>query len=312
MDSLFHVATMMSTDGAVGAGVCTPVGCVTQALLAQGLLVLGLGALSFFALAALSFIPEARAVVREERTRADAERTAFERFARRVAQMDAGPARSPAASTGLSGPGPEMGTIVLSGGEDDRLTGVRRAYRETVMAVDHYEEEYDEPLSTNLAAEFGDGVATAVMGADTFTPALKDTLVDSAESARDRRQGLVRALDCEAETLREAASTLRCAETTAEEANTGPTISLSFEDLMERWSRLYETEQTCEQLLAEQQQDLHSNYGVAPRLDGPASLHEYLYDDQSYTHPVLAEGAQVLDQVRTAQTRTSTALARRV
>jgi hypothetical protein len=321
MDWLFHAATMMSTDGAVGTGVCTPFGCVSGALLAKGLLVLGLGALSFFALAALSFIPEARAVVREERSRADAERTAFERFARRVAQLEAGAVQSPSASMGPSGPGPGgsgpgpglgLGTLSVSGGDDDRLERVQRAYRETVMAVDHYEEEYGEPPAMNLAAEFGEGVAAAVTGADVFTPTLQETLVESAEAARERRQGLVRALDCEEESLREAASTLRCAESTADEATSGPTIDLSFEELMDRWGRLYDAQQRCEELLDAHQDELHERYGVAPRLDGPVSLHEYLYSDQPYTHPILAEGTRVLDRLGVAQSRTSTALSRRV
>jgi hypothetical protein len=274
-----------------------------------------------FALAALSFLPDARGTVREERSRADAERVAFERFARRVDEMEVGPGRAPTPRTGGAdgvGPpdGPVLGgpgsTLAVQGSEDDRLAAVRRAYRDTTMSVEHYDEEYDEGLVASLAAELGEGLATAVVGADRFTPALQETLVDSAENAADRRKGLVRALETEETALRDAGSVLAQAESAAEDATTGPTIDLSFEQLMDRWGRLYDAERRCTDLAEDHQGHIHGRYGVAPRLDGPASLHEYVYQDRPYTHPVLAEVARVVDRLRTAQRRTSTALSRRV
>jgi len=300
------VATLVSTDAAVNHGWCTPVGCVSEALLAKAFLLSGLLALVCFALAALSFVPEARAVVREEHSRATAERDAFQRFRRRVASLDVTPTRMPDGGQTLG-----VGTLSVSEPPDERLARVRDAYRETVMAVDHYGAEYDEPLATNLGAEFGEGVAEALVNGQTLTPALRTTLVEGASDASDRRAKLCRALDTEADTLRESAATLREVERTVEAAD-GPTLSESYDSLTRRWDRLQEAEATVEGVLAEQQSDLHEEYGVAPRLGGPVSLHEYLYADESYTHPVLAEGADLLETLRERQDQTALALARRV
>jgi hypothetical protein len=300
------VATLVSTDAAVNHGWCTPVGCVSEAVLAQAFLLSGLLALVCFALAALSFVPEARAVVREEHSRAKAERDAFERFRRRVASLDVTPTRMSDGGQTLG-----VGTLSVSEPPDERLSRVRDAYRETVMAVDHYGAEYDEPLATNLGAEFGEGVAEALVNGQTLTPALRSTLVEGASDASDRRAKLCRALDSEADTLRESAASLREVERTVEAAD-GPTLSESYDSLTRRWNRLQEAEGTVEGVLAEQQSGLHEEYGVAPRLGGPVSLHEYLYADEAYTHPVLAEGANLLEALQERQDQTALALSRRV
>ena len=323
MDLVFHAATMVSTKGAVGAdALCSPVGCVSADLLAQALLYTGLGALTVFALAALAFLPDARAVLRNEHERAGDERDAFARFARRVSNLDATAAQGYAAQGGNAnqgsglGPGPGVGALALSGGggtpPDDRLAQARQAYRETVMSVGHYEEEYGESLSENVSAEFGESVAIALEEAETFTPGLRQTLVDGAETARDRRNSLVRAIEQEEATLREAARTLSDVESDVESIEGGSTLSLSFEQLMDRWGHLYDLEQECETMLEERQETIRSGYGVPLRLDGPISLQEYLYDSLPVTHPVLAEATRMLESVRAVQDSTSVALSRRV
>jgi len=306
MVSWFAVATLVSTDPAVNHGWCTPVGCVSEAVLAQAFLFLGVLALVCFALAALSFVPEARAVVREEHSRAAAERDAFERFRKRVESLDDTPTRLPDGGQTLG-----VGTLSMPTPPDDNLEEVRDAYRKSVMGVDHYESEYDEPLVKNVGEEFGEGVANALVGGQTLTPALRSTLLESAAEARERRARFCRALDTEAESLREASSTLRDVERLLEESE-GSTLSESYESLTTRWDRLEAAEQTVEDVLSDQQAGLQEQYGVAPRLGGPVSLHEYLYDAEPYTHPVLAEATALLGGVHEAQDRTATAISRRV
>jgi hypothetical protein len=318
MEWVFHAATMVSTKGTVGAdAICSPVGCVSAELLARALLYAGLGALTIFALATLAFIPDARAALRRERERASDERDAFARFARRVANLDSTAAGgTPGTGSANRGPGPGVGTLALAGGagspQDDRVARARRAYRDTVMAVPHYEEEYAESLSENVSAEFGESVAIALEGAEAFTPGLRRTLIEGAETARERRNSLVRAIEQEEASLRTAASTLSDVECGVESASEGPTLPLSFEQLMDRWGRLYDMEQECETLLEERQESIQGGYGVPLRLDGPISLQEYLYDSLPVTHPVLAEATRLLESVRAAQDSTSVALSRRV
>ncbi|MEF8840779.1 MAG: hypothetical protein V5A62_04030 [Haloarculaceae archaeon] len=319
MEVVFHAATMVSTNGAVGAdALCSPLGCVSAELLAQALLYAGLGALTVFALATLAFIPDARAVLRREHERAGDERDAFARFGRRVADLDATPAGgNPSGEAGTNGaPGFGVGALALSGTAgsppDDRVAQARRAYRDTVMSVPHYEEEYGESLTENVSAEFGESVAIALDGADAFTPGLRHTLVDGAETARDRRNSLVRAIEQEETALRTAASTLSDVESEVESVDGGSTLSFSFEQLMDRWGRLYDLERECETVLEERQETLQSGYGVPLRLDGPITLQEYLYDSLPVTYPILSEATRLIESVREVQDATSVALSRRV
>ncbi|WP_456264523.1 DUF7260 family protein, partial [Aeromonas schubertii] len=54
----------------------------------------------------------------------------------------------------------------------DGLNDVQQAYRETVMSIAHYDEEYDEPLAQNLAFEVGEELAAAIMTHSQLTPYL--------------------------------------------------------------------------------------------------------------------------------------------
>ena len=82
----------------------------------------------------LSYVPSARSLLREEREKTRRERTAFEAFADRVGRLSA------SAPTAVAS-GPQQ-LVRASGGADAQLSAVRDAYRDTVMAVDHYEREY--------------------------------------------------------------------------------------------------------------------------------------------------------------------------
>jgi hypothetical protein len=306
MSKWLAVATLVSTDPAISQGWCTPFGCVSQAVLSQLLLLIGVTALACFALAALSVIPEARVVVNKEHSRTAGERDAFDRFQQRIQALET---THPRLSDG--GQPLAAGTLSTPPPSDGQLATVKKAYRETVMDMEHYSEEYDESLERNLSAEFGEGIARAVECGSVLTPALRNTLHESAVDAKQRRSRLCHALDTEDESLQTAATTLRDIEQLTTEAE-GSTLGDSFETLDARWDRLSRAQHRTEQLLTDQQVELHDRHSVAPRLGGPISLHEYLYSNEPYTHPVLAEATALLDSVHTAQRRTAIALSRRV
>jgi hypothetical protein len=275
-------------------------------MLSQFLLLVGVTALVCFMFAALSVIPQARMVVSEEHSRAGGERDAFERFQQRIQALST---TQPRLSDG--GQPLAAGTLSTPPPSGVQLDTVKKVYRETVMDVEHYAEEYDESLHRNLNAEFGEGVAGAVKCGRVLTPALRNTLLESAVDARQRRSRLCDALDSEEESLQTAATALRDTEQLVNETE-GSTLSESYETLDARWDRLSQAQRTTEQLLVDQQADLQDRHSVAPRLGGPISLHEYLYSDESYTHPVLAETTALLNAIHASQRRTARALARRV
>lgn len=114
-------------------------------------------------------IPRAHDILDAELTRTTTERDALRQFRARCTQInpttpDSTPASqsqaTPSGLTGViqsvtpfSGSGSGSHARPSSGGT---LQQVCEAYRETVIVVPHYGEEYDEPLDENLATEVGD------------------------------------------------------------------------------------------------------------------------------------------------------------
>lgn len=209
--------------------------------------------------------------VADERSEVDAERDAFAAFAARV---DACPAR---AEPSVTAPDPAASVRTAGLGTDANCTAkLRRAYRETVMAVDHYDAVYGEPLAVNVAAEFGAGVATALCQDVQFTPALKRALSDAATSARADRERFGEVLQRERRSLADAESVLDDI-VTAIRRHPG--------DHPDDAPSLAELERRCERVATERQRVVKRQRRFSH--DGDA-LYEYLYGDQSWTYPVLS------------------------
>lgn len=216
--------------------------------------------------------------VADERSEVDAEREAFAAFAARV---EACPTRSEPRVTGAPDSAASVRTAGFgaAGDADARPTArLRQAYRETVMAVDHYDAVYDEPLAVNVAAEFGADVATALRSDLPFTPAFERTLHDATTAARTEREQFGEMLQRERRSLADAHDALdgvvtvmrRC----SDDHPDGPARP-SLADL----------ERRCERVADERQRAVQRQLHFSR--DGDA-LYDYLYDDRSWTYPVLS------------------------
>lgn len=264
----------------------------------------GATALALLAFVALVYLRGAEEVLAEERSRTVAERDAFVRFARRVAQLDETTATTSQSRSGPGpGPGPEGGILSQSSTTDDRLERVRDAYRETVMGVSHYEEEYGDTLPESMAAEFCDEVATAVRDGTRFTPQLKGTLLQGSEQSHTERKAFLRALDCERDALDSAKAELADVRDALERLDARPLPEKSLTDLGVDWDRLTDLEGRCQRVVEERQERIHTGYPNLPSQARGVGFHEYLYGSFVATHPVLAEGAEVLADIRTARRR---------
>ena len=125
-----------------------------------------------FGMVGLTNISHALALIVEEQDRVASERDAFLSFGQRLSNIE--PRSSPSASQLSSSLDLRLDTNNRSSG--DQLQEVQQAYRETVMTVPHYEEEYGKSLATDLGEEFTDEIAIAVTTSDQFTSQLKAAL----------------------------------------------------------------------------------------------------------------------------------------
>ncbi len=139
----------------------------------------------------------AREDLAEEEIRIGAEIEAFEEFFDRVNEL---PRRAYRADGGRRTAMLRSQTPVSTPGEVARI-----AYRETVLAVDHWEEAYGEETALeSIANEFGADVATGLTGgAATWSPLLRRQLRSNSEDAIESRRELRRMVRNEREQIGE-------------------------------------------------------------------------------------------------------------
>lgn len=227
-------------------------------------------------------IADARTAVRRERRRVEDERAAFDAFVDRLDDL--------AVRTHVR---QQLPGRTLTDVPDAGTEAVRRAYRETVMGVPHYEREYDESLHESIEAELGAEVAGALSG--TLGPAGKRALVRSATEARDARSRFLDTLDREARVLDETGTTLRAIEHALPDAPDG-----SFDDLVALRADLAELREECDAVAERRQRAIHAS---VPGSD--ADLAVYLYD----AYPVLATVADLATRIECALRATDRAIA---
>ncbi|EMA19677.1 DUF7260 family protein [Haloarcula argentinensis] len=240
-------------------------------------------------------IEQALAVVQREVDCIAAELSAFRRFRSRIVSIEPTVQSAGIADTAAGGvsalsarrPKPEAS-----------LRAVREAYRETVMAVPHFEAEYDDSLEANMSMEFGPELGTQIATGTRLTPQLYEALLTASEGARDERETLLPALEDERESLQSVRATLDDCERrgAALGANARRTTDSARLDSID--GQLAEIEADCEAVAATRQQQLHSRSAAAlSGVDG-TSLARYLYGDCPVTCPALADTVDCLDTIR--------------
>lgn len=249
----------------------------------------------------LTRIPDAITIVRQERQRTTTEREAFDAFARRTMALELTESHRLRGTNGRPGmtvsPEPAVVDDRPANVPSARMEEVRDIYRETVMAVPHYEEEYDESLEEHIAQEFGAEIGIAVSQSERVTPRLRDALVNASLQSRDERTDLQRRLDEERRSLQNASTSLEDiyeAVRTVEES-----LSCRADrELADAWHRLEELERECRTLLRQRQCRIEPEGS-----DRAASLQAYLYAPHGWTYPVLGDGLDSVDRVQAAKRR---------
>lgn len=272
--------------------------CVRTDPIVPFVLLLVTGLLTLIIAVALVHIEEAWGLLETEREQTQAERAAFEEFARRVNSL---PVSSPRATVGQV---PALEVDQAASGVEP----VAEAYRETVMAVSHYEDEYDEPFEANLVAELGPDVATAVAEGSILTPELQTALASSAREAATKRERLLRHLDREATALEDADERLSTAAEKLDRIDATPPRERSYAGLIDAREALGDVECWCRDVLTERQGFVQAREAASN--DVP-SLRAYLYGPLDVDYPVLACGAAMMERIQSSRAGIESALARR-
>ncbi len=251
--------------------------------------------------------------VRRERRRCAAERDAFGEFRSALAEVEtAGRTASAAVGGGSAGPA-AVHAVGASGARSDG--GVRRAceaYRRTVMAVPHYDDEYGEPLAESIAEEFGGDVAAALAGASVLTDDLRDALDDAAAAARTEREEFVGLLEREESSVRaverELAGVADRLDAVAVDGSAPPDVG--FDELRERYDELRDLRRRLDELAADRQTTLAAHRRTLS--DRVPSVTEFLYPDADEEFPVLAGVARTGERLDAVERRVTDCISRQV
>lgn len=228
----------------------------------------------------------------------ETERDAFQALLRRVSRIQADAPGSVDASAG----GPIAVSTPAARRPSGTLPELRAAYRETVMAVPHYDSEYGESLAENLAAECGHSLAAHLVDGEILTPTVYDAFVAACKRARHERDRTLQHVERERNSIRRHRSELDEIESAVVEA--GERIE-SVSDTRTR-SRIDETlatlEARCGDVATARQEWIHDR--SVTDVDGiELGLFAYLYADIETRTPVLADVASCLRTIRHHRSR---------
>ena len=257
-------------------------------------------------------IKRALDVVDEEMEIATVERHAFEQFRSRLSEIDPAPppARNGTATSGsgaMATPGHVVEPAETAGGgagpSGKSLARVRTAYRETVMAVPHFESEYGGTLRESAAAEFGPTLASRMADGRRLTRAQREGLLTAAEAAVDKRELYERDLHQEQESLREVRAGVAECERRAHALGDEVDDASGSEALGTLDARFVDLETECAELATARQQVIHGRR--AGQMSGlhEESLTTLLYGELETTCPGLAGIARCVDAIRTRRRR---------
>jgi hypothetical protein len=147
-----------------------------------------LRSLSYYTLSPINTAIEA---VEQEKKIIESEIAAFDKFARRVSDLDCDTAPNVEYS-------PFVNTKTHS-----QLKQVQSKYQETVMATKHYRTEYGESFAENLKKEFGPEISSQLTQSrsDPFTPTFKQTILGATQQSITTRSTLQTRLNRECDSL---------------------------------------------------------------------------------------------------------------
>lgn len=290
-------AALSPVNDAVTGGGLSPLTEVVLLATFLGLVVVGIaGVLSHLYAADDHLERELREVI--------AEREAYRAFARAVDRISVD--QTAAATTAT----PQ--TVQALDRRGASVKEIRRAFENTVMAVDHYEDTYGEPWDAHLTNEFESTVVSSLRNGGRVNEPIKNALTRGGLEAASRRDDLVRVLSGEQSALDDATSTIDAVDSTLDELDEVPLPERSFEDLAETHETLASLDDRVDHLTRRRQREIHRESRSPGWESKEVTLQEYLYCSLPVTYPVLHAAVELGDDIQTAGYRVRTAIASKV
>lgn len=235
--------------------------------------------------------------VRQERSEIEQECQAFRRFRQRIQSHETHTPQIEQPTFGAQ--------KVLPHPERSVRDVIEPCYRETVMAVDHYDDVYGDSFEESISAEFGADVALRISEAALFSPVLQHRLLDAAQQRIVDRRAILKTIEDERTMLEDAHSTVCTIQQTVSESGDDQVETLSNDQLIERYEQLQSLEDECERWMQRRQQQIH-DYRPKKSVDesDDGALCPYLYASLDVTYPVLSTFVTLHEQLQTCKQQT--------
>jgi ferric-dicitrate binding protein FerR (iron transport regulator) len=239
-----------------------------------------------------------REALAAERKQSQEEVAAFEEFRDRIRDLDATPATGASAAP-ADGPG---GIRVGGSPGGSPMDEIKAAYRDTVAAVPHYDDEYVEDPDQHFATELGAEIAAALEGNDRLTPGIQQGLVAAARTARASRDELLEVLDEERTALDEAEEFLADIESELDARFDEPVEDWRTGRLFDVHDRLDDLEERLDEFARDRQEMLDARPQTAEHPAGRGATGSYFYRDCDSSFPILSAVADVIDRIESHRT----------
>jgi len=237
-------------------------------------------------------IDRAMGIVEDEIDILAAESDEFQAFLRQLETIS-----TDSFETAASDSGTAVGTMADASRPTSNLQTVRTAYRETVMAVPHYESEYGEPLEAHLASEIDVSLACQITRGTVLTGPVLAALRGAIGETLTKRADLLTELQRERESLESVVGRLTELERRTHEIG----VQLEDEAHDSVAATLETLEERCTELARDRQRTIHGRSANAWSGIDEESLLQYLYVDLETNTPALAAIGSCLETVRRHQ-----------
>jgi hypothetical protein len=234
-------------------------------------------------------LAQARTALRAERRRTAEEIQALRSFETRVREVET--------TSRVAGGRPAARASVVAGGPDG-LGAVRDAYEATVMAVPHYESEYDDSYVESLAAEFSRDLAAALTDGTLFNAVCKDALLSAVDGARSVRGRFLELLTAESDSLEAAAETLTPVSAELSDLEDRAVGTAPYGMLDAYGARLAVLERTCETVAETRQATLFEQRRTSGLPTDAPDVPQYVYQTLPFDYPVMATVADCSAAIR--------------
>jgi hypothetical protein len=239
-------------------------------------------------------IGQARECLDQEHTRVQAEEHAFQQFVSRVDDIEVDDSRF----SGWTQRHGSVRSLIGMDSNEEQLSEIEDAYRETVLDTDHYAAEYDDTsIYESIAAELTPEIAQSLKHNDRLTSELQTAVLEAAKQTRNGRTSFLDVLDHEAASVTEAHEEIRSIETAVSELADPPFEAWNFTALTTARDQLLGLEDDCDAVAHQRQQFLDER--TPPQtIHLEESLNEYLYHPLDWTHPVLSAIATCVGRIQ--------------